>query len=134
MLRISSKKKHTLTSLMAEETIIIPADRWNPAGVRDDVEFIGGGLTLADMVLGFFEDGEGSTESCSSARARTRDGADEDEEEEDSSSRAERKAFWESQHQILKVNSHPRARKFFFFFLGPSLVYFFIFYFFHMST
>ena len=48
------------------------------------------------MEMGFLEeDGEGSPESCST----------ESEEEE---SVTERKAFWESQHQLLKVSSKIR--------------------------
>lgn len=84
----------------------MPADRQTPAesGV-DEVDSAGRILTLADMVFGFFEDGEGPMESCSNDGVRTIDGEeDEEEEEENSNGRAERMAFWKSQYQILKVS------------------------------
>ncbi|XP_068639571.1 uncharacterized protein [Aristolochia californica] len=81
---------------MAEPVIIrgISGDR--PV-FGSDSELFGGGTSLADMVLGFYEEGEESPESC------TDEGADAEEEEEDPETIAERQAFWESQDQLLKT-------------------------------
>ncbi|RWR96232.1 hypothetical protein CKAN_02560500 [Cinnamomum micranthum f. kanehirae] len=92
--------------MAAESSMKIRADRRAPAGIVDEVDSAGGILTLTDTVFGFFEDGEGSTESCTNDRVQTTyaEEEDEDEEEEENSiNNAERKAFWESQHQILKA-------------------------------
>ncbi|XP_068666654.1 uncharacterized protein [Aristolochia californica] len=84
---------------MAEPAIIreISGNRRNSAVFGADEEFFGGGTSLADMVLGFYEEGEESPESCRG------EGAEAEEEEEDPETIAERQAFWESQHQLLKT-------------------------------
>ncbi|XP_058095407.1 uncharacterized protein LOC131240899 [Magnolia sinica] len=86
---------------MAKMTMVgkIPTDRWNPAGLEGDVEFAGEGVSLADMVLGFFEEGEGLPERCGN------DGENEDGDGEDgqnSGGEVEKKAFWLEQDQLLK--------------------------------
>ncbi|XP_058101020.1 uncharacterized protein LOC131245515 isoform X2 [Magnolia sinica] len=66
-----------------------------PAITDDDVEYSGGGASLADMVLGFFEEKE-AYESCSN---------DDDDDNDDGNSGIveEQNAFWESQHNLLQA-------------------------------
>lgn len=67
-----------------------------------------GGASLGDMVVGFLEEEVGSgvsTESCGAGDIHVGDvcGGQEEEFEDDAGSAAQRLAFWESQHQLLKV-------------------------------
>ncbi|XP_077251058.1 uncharacterized protein LOC143890306 [Tasmannia lanceolata] len=79
----------------------IPASGRNEEGGVDEMEYSGGGTSLADMVLGFFVEGEGSPEISSS---------DGDCEEGDGNSGrvSERTEFWETQQKLLKETLYRR--------------------------
>lgn len=77
---------------------------------RDGCCVLGRVMSLSDMVLGFFENGEGSPESYPDGGGDSGDieigSSDEGSDGFGSSVGAEeRKAFWESQHQVLQVQS-----------------------------
>ncbi|KAL5989859.1 hypothetical protein ACLOJK_010754 [Asimina triloba] len=77
-----------------------PARR-GTAGVDEDVEFEGGGASLADMVLGFFEEGGmAPLERCGSDGEN--DEGESEEGKDSSGGEADRKVFWEEQHRLLK--------------------------------
>ncbi|KAG9448108.1 hypothetical protein H6P81_014236 [Aristolochia fimbriata] len=90
---------------MAEPAIIgravLPDHRRKAAVSGADVGLFAGGTTLADMVFGFYEEGEELPESCRGDAPEAEEA--EEEEEEDPETLAERRAFWESQHQLLKT-------------------------------
>lgn len=72
------------------------------AGEKEGEEgcVLGRVMSLSDMVLGFFEDGEGSPESYRDGGGDAGEGSGDDAAE----SPEERRAFWESQHELLQVN------------------------------
>ncbi|MQM11445.1 hypothetical protein Taro_044350 [Colocasia esculenta] len=76
--------------------------RGEMAGVKEGDErcVLGRVMSLSDMVLGFFEDGEGSPEGYRDGYGDAGEGSGDDERAE---SPEERRAFWESQHQLLQV-------------------------------
>lgn len=61
--------------------------------------------SLADMVFGFLEDGEGSPATPNSEEYKQNEILNhEDEEQEKNSTVDENRSFWENQHQLLQVN------------------------------
>lgn len=67
----------------------------------------GGGASLGDMVVGFLDEevgSGGSTESCGAGDLDVGVCGEEEGVEDDAGVAAERLAFWESQHQLLKVS------------------------------
>ncbi|KAF8413870.1 hypothetical protein HHK36_001864 [Tetracentron sinense] len=68
-----------------------------------EVEFSVGAVSLADMVFGFFEEGEESPESFSTNGDHSYNDEEsvDDEKDGNSGSVEENKAFWETQHQLL---------------------------------
>lgn len=93
---------------MAGVTVRIPAGRgvlmW---GGNEFVEFGSRKASLADMVFGFLEEEEGSSPEFSgdnNGDGYVDEVGNEDEHDGNSSSVEERKAFWETQHQLLQVS------------------------------
>lgn len=80
----------------------IPATR----RISDEiVEFSDGAASLADLVFGFFEEGQDSSESSSENSFRSDDyNNDDGDEDENPCNVEENKAFWKEQEQLLKVN------------------------------
>ncbi|KAK9284833.1 hypothetical protein L1049_024012 [Liquidambar formosana] len=72
------------------------------------VRFFDGQASFADMVFGFFEDGEESLESsCNSGEwVDAEDSVDDDTEDENSCNAEENKAFWEGQDELLQATLH----------------------------
>jgi hypothetical protein len=85
----------------------------------DISDFSEGGTSFADLVFGYLEEDQTSSENSFSSNGYNDADEDEDEDHENPFNVEENKAFWEEQDRILQVNFHIKfwhINKVFFFF------------------
>lgn len=81
----------------------IPLTRRSSDEISD---FSDGGTSFADLVFGYLEEDQTSSENSFSSNGYNDADEDEDEDHENPFNVEENKAFWEEQDRILQVNFH----------------------------